>query len=345
MWRRWWVGAAGVTAFGVCLLIAGAAYERYEERRALDCFPRLGQLVDAGGHLQYLCTSGQGSPTVVLDSGLGVSSYGWQAVHHGVSQFARVCAYDRAGYGLSEPGPMPRTSSRIAEELHTMLVNAGLAPPYVLVGHSFGGFTTRVFTGRYPAEVAGMVLVDASSEHQFNKLPDAIRKVAGRQERLLFWARFLAPFGIHRVVAALQSGEPPRWANQAPLEYHAAGLNWSRAPFLSTVYSELATLEESGREAKAAGDLGDRPLIVLTAGARLKAQDLPAGISLAEAHEFQRVWADELQPQLALLSTRGSQRFADKSGHMIPLEQPEAIVKAIRDVVTEVRAGQVSESK
>ncbi len=126
--------------------------------------------VDAGGHRLYMLVAGRGAPTVVLESGLGDTSDPWSKVQPEVAKFSRVVAYDRAGLGRSEAGPKPRTAQQIATELHTALKNAGIAPPFVLVGHSAGGLYIRVFAKMYPDEVAGMVFVDSTPEDFFERL-------------------------------------------------------------------------------------------------------------------------------------------------------------------------------
>ena len=130
---------------------------------------------------------------MVLDAGLGVPAHGWKPVQPAVAKFARVCSYDRVGYGWSDAGPMPRTSSEIAKELHALLAAAGEKPPYILVGHSFGGFNVRVFNGAYPNDVAGMVLVDASHEDQESIIPKVLLENMKEIETSLRWQKRLAP--------------------------------------------------------------------------------------------------------------------------------------------------------
>ncbi len=141
-------------------------------------------LLDAGGHRLHLETFGRGAPTVVFDAGPSDGAARWGAVPALVAAFARVCVDDRAGLGRSEVGPLPRTSGRIVAELHAALARAGVAPPYVLVGHSFGGQNLRLYASRHPADVAGLVLVDASP-------PDLARRFAMILTPSA-WARFLA---------------------------------------------------------------------------------------------------------------------------------------------------------
>lgn len=129
-----------------------------------------GGLVDVGGLYLRLECHGRGSPTVVMDSGLTFSRTAWEPVATRVSQFTRVCTYDRAGLGQSDPPTRLRTSQDVSDELHTLLTKAGVATPYVLVGHSFGGLTVRLYAAQYPNEVAGLVLVDASHEDQAKRI-------------------------------------------------------------------------------------------------------------------------------------------------------------------------------
>jgi pimeloyl-ACP methyl ester carboxylesterase len=143
-------------------------------------YEHAGQLVDAGGFRLNLYCMGSGSPTVVFDSGWGDWAPVWSKVQPEVAKWTRACSYDRAGYGFSEPGPMPRTSVRIAEELHTALHHAGIAGPYILVGSAFGGDNLRVFADQYMSEVAGLVLDDADPN---DDEPQAMREEDLRRSR------------------------------------------------------------------------------------------------------------------------------------------------------------------
>lgn len=127
-------------------------------------YARPGEMVDAGGFRLNLYCMGSGSPTVVFDSGWEDWAPAWSKVQPQIAKWTRACSYDRAGAGFSEPGPMPRTSVRIAEELHTALHHAGIGAPYILVAAAFGGDNMRVFADRYMPEVAGLVMVDADSD-------------------------------------------------------------------------------------------------------------------------------------------------------------------------------------
>lgn len=126
--------------------------------------------IDVGGYQLYIKCVGQGRPTVVMDAGLTDTADSWRGVPFEVAAVTRACVYDRAGLGRSDPGPKPRTSQQMVLELQTLLVNAGIEGPYVLVGHSFGGYNVRLYAHQYPEEVVGMVLVDAAHEDQIPRM-------------------------------------------------------------------------------------------------------------------------------------------------------------------------------
>ena len=166
--NRWilWTGRIllGLLALIVLLAASGATYEAIMASGDAKRYPPPGQLVDVGGHRLHLYCVGQGSPTVVLDAGLGAFSLDWGAVQPQIATSTRVCAYDRAGLGWSEPGPLPRSPQQFADELQLLLTKAGVEGPYVLVAHSISGKTARLFASQHPNDVAGMVLIDARHE-------------------------------------------------------------------------------------------------------------------------------------------------------------------------------------
>src|SRR5215203_6038857 len=156
------------------LAVAGAIYQAIATKLAERAYPPPGEMVDVGGYSLHINCVGHGSPTVLLDAGSGGFSAQWVRVQREVSDTTRVCAYDRAGMGWSEMGPEPRDARQISGELHALLSKAGVEGPYVLVGHSFGGMYMQTYAARYPDEVAGVALVDSSTEpDQFSHPPEA----------------------------------------------------------------------------------------------------------------------------------------------------------------------------
>ena len=186
-------GLAGSWRASLLLLMAGAIYESLSEAADARAYPPPGQMVDVGGYRLHINCTGEGSPTVVIDAGLGDWSTSWGLVQPEVAKTTRVCTYDRAGMGWSEPGPLPRDAHQIAGELHTLLQNANIPGPYVMVGHSFGGLPVQVFVHDYPAEVAGVVLIESMYPG-----PEDLRHTKPDASRL---ASVLARFGIVRLLA------------------------------------------------------------------------------------------------------------------------------------------------
>src|SRR5690349_16926484 len=152
---------AALVGLIVVLGLVGAIYESAAEAADVRAYPPPGQLVDVGGYRLHINCTGTGSPTVVIESGWGDMSAAWGWVQPEVAKTTRVCTYDRAGMGWSEASPAPRVAREYAKELRTLLANAHETGPYVLVGHSMGGFTVLVYAHDYPADVSGLVLVDA----------------------------------------------------------------------------------------------------------------------------------------------------------------------------------------
>ena len=305
----------------ICLLpIVGAAYQILGSRIDARRSPEPGRLVDIGRYRLKINCAGSGSPTVVLDSGLGDLLSEWRPVQLRISSFTRVCSYDRAGYGESDAGPFPRTSLQISRELHTLLQNAGEHPPYILVSHSFGGYNARVFNRKFPNEVVGIVLVDSPQEDQYKLLPSAWRNLSG--ELLNRWqgqAEWM-PLQITLGVARLRF--------RKVLSPDAYLILQSR--YLKARASELKEIQTSAEQARVSGTLGDKPLVVLTATQQDEA--LRSALSPEDFSRFQQLWVSTLQPRLAQLSTHGRQIIMSDVGHDVPAQRPEAIVDAVRQM-------------
>ena len=193
--RLLWLG--GIFAGILVLLLAGAIYEPLAEAADAKAYPPPGQMVDVGGYRLHINCTGEGSPTVVIESGWGDMSATWGWVQPEVAKTTRVCTYDRAGMGWSESSPQPRTAREFAKELHTLLEKANEPGPYVLVGHSMGGYTVRVYAHDYPAEVAGVVLIDPQN---LSASGDATPKPAPKPGQTSLPA-LMARIGVIRLLA------------------------------------------------------------------------------------------------------------------------------------------------
>lgn len=306
--------------------------------------PPPGRLIDIGGWRLYLNCTGQSrasQPTVILESGIGGFSVEWSLVQPGVSQFARVCSYDRAGDGWSEMGPHPRTFHQIVYELHTLLDKAGVKPPFVLVGHSYGGWLVRQYQSVYPSEVAAIVLVEAGADNPHRIMPNgrlgyALDLATGKpipeiKKSGPLRKGDLGPSLIARMLAGTEelsrhANDPPRdklpldaqkmrtWA-LAQLGHVAAGVNTMEADELAALHADRIKTEYP---------LGDLPLIDLTRG--LSEEEGPDSKAFEEEHRHDH-------SVLAAMSRKGKLLIATHSGHHIQLDEPGLVVSSIREVL------------
>ncbi|MCB0111099.1 MAG: alpha/beta hydrolase [Caldilineaceae bacterium] len=294
-------------------------------------YPPPGMMVDVGGYRLHIYCEGRGSPTVIMESGLGDSSLIWALVRPESVKRTRTCVYDRAGLGWSEPSPRPRTAATIVEELHTLLVNGDIAGPYVLVGHSIGGAYVRLYAHNYPESVVGMVLVDSSHEAQSIRLPAAIVQLGQQgtaaQQRELALYKPLARMGVLALAHTWLPANP-----MLPVATQATEQALIADPkYLDTLFAEQNSAESNLAEVAAAQikSVGNIPLIVLSAGKH----ELPGGAIPPElVAEMAQVW-QQLQAELAALSPQGKQVVVAESGHYIHLEQPQVVIDAINEVV------------
>ena len=308
--------------------------------------PPPGRLVDVGGHRLHLVRAGHGSPAVIFDAALGASSISWSFVLQEVARGTEACAYDSAGMGWSDAGTLPRTAGRIEHELHQLLARREVRPPYVLVGHSFGGLVARLFAARRREDTAGLVLIEPAQPEDWAVPGESERRRIDRGVRLCRYGATAARLGIARVVAALAGAGAlaPAWALTAvvsrgtlrredesilapvwklppevrrPLRRH-----WTQPRFFESLGSQIGSICESAAEVAREGS-GVRP-------------DLPlVTISSAGASE-RRLQSDAA---LARLSSHGRHVVSITGGHWVPLDDPRTIVEAILSVVEEIRAG------
>jgi pimeloyl-ACP methyl ester carboxylesterase len=334
--RRWIQIASGLTGAVLAVIVAGYLYEEMGRRRDRDRLPRVGQAVDVGGRQLNMLCSGEGQPAVIILTENARPGIAWSHIQPTIATYTRACWFDRAGEGWSDPAPFPRMSTATMRDLHRALQRAKVAPPYVLVGGSLGGLEARVYTGLYPGDVAGLVLSDAAHEEEPRRAPPAYRGHTVPQR----WWRAVdllisaaARFGIIRLATPAAELPPDP----------AARTRWQIVRALTAQPLAIAAVagaglvsSESYREAERSGDLGDRPLIVLTRG---KPPDHPPRDEIErQAAAYERLWMHEIQASLARLSTHGRQVILERSGHNISEAAPEAILNAVREVVAAVRA-------
>jgi pimeloyl-ACP methyl ester carboxylesterase len=299
--RGRWLVAATIGALGVLAIGGGLATVSGAIGRS-DATPS-GELIDVGGHRLYIECAGSGAPVVVLQAGLGESSAYWGGIASTIASSTTVCRYDRAGHGRSDEAAKPQDGIAVATDLHTLLGRAGVEGPYVLVGHSSGGPYVRVFAERYPDEVAGMVLLDAQPADAFTALPDYPRTYQS-----LRMAYGLGPSLARVGLLGIAFGLPADQSTPAA----ARGAR-----------NELAVLPSALEQAQALTSLGDRPLVVVSAGSG------------------QQVGWLEAQGQLARLSTNSVQRVLADATHTSVISGVDAPAssQAILDVVASIRTG------
>lgn len=317
--------AAAVLALSGVGLLAGAV----AKARLRSLHPPVGQLVDVGGYRMHIACSGAGGPTVLLEAGAGGFGLHWALVQPAVAEQTRVCVYDRAGLGWSDPSPRPRTPAVMAEELHTLLHRAGVDGPFVLVGHSLGGPIVRQFALAHPQEVAGMVLVDSASEQQIARFPEAIRAAGEGQLLPLRLMNLAASSGLLALNPALLPAPA-----QLPAETATSiqALMASSGKVISTLRAEVTAAKED--LTAPLSTLGDIPLVVLRHGrSELRAE---GAITPELVQQYEAIWA-QMQGELGALSTRGRVVVAEDSGHMIPLERPDLVTAAIEEVLSAAR--------
>lgn len=293
--------------------------------------------VEPGRSLNIYCV-GTGKPTVIFDSGLGGGTPGWAPIQATIAKHTRACSYDRAGINFSDPGNRPSSSANIVDDLHRLLVAASIEPPYVMVGHSYGGMNVRLFADKYPNEVVGMVLVDPTHEDQSEGYRALDPKKSSREDwerqrepRFVFFrkcgaaasAGFVAGSEIHKTCVESDSlfGEV---INAAYLKLQLKPGYW-RALLSEneSVFGESSDQVRASRKS-----YGDLPLIVLTRS--------PAPKKDTETQEDRdarnRLWFT-LHDNVAALSTHGVNRVVPDSGHAIQFDQPKSVIDAILEVL------------
>ncbi len=333
-WRWLRRALAGLLALLVVVGIAGVSYQAAASAADRRNHPPPGMLVDVGGHRLHLWCAGSGGPTVVLESGLGGFSYDWNYIREDIAGFTRVCAYDRAGYGWSDPVQAPLSSGEVAEDLHDLLTGGGETGPYLLVGHSAGGVHVRSFARLFPDEVAGMVLVDSSNENQGIRMT-MLEPLEKEQLSSLKACRLLSPLGLMRVLKVHMVPE------DAPIgaEAKAAWLGrMNQNSFCGTAVREYQAFQADIRQTTPPASLGNIPLVVLTRGRDISLDELPPteGVTQETLDDATRVWL-ELQEELAGLSTNSTHQIVPDSGHYIHWDQPSIVLEAIQAMVASVQ--------
>jgi len=333
-----------VLAILAALVAGGLVYQAIGAARDRRRFPPPGRSVDTGGRRWHLVENGSGCPTIVFESGISASCLNWTRVREEATQFTRACAYDRAWLGWSDPADSPRTASRLVAELRALLLAARIPPPYVFVGHSFGGLVVSMYAARHPDEVAGLVLVDPLAATDWLSPSDAQRTMLERGVRLARRGAWLARIGVVRFALSLLIGGTRRLP-QAIARVTSSGsgqslisrlvgevgkmprevwpmvqAQWCLPKSFEGLAASLEALPASSAEAEGLTLPESIPLTILSA-----ASSTPAQVAERTA--------------LANRSQRGQHLVAAKSGHWIHLDEPDLVIRAIRDITNSLADG------
>ncbi|HWY68330.1 MAG TPA: alpha/beta hydrolase [Terriglobales bacterium] len=323
-------------AIAIALLVAaGVLFQAIGLRRDERRFPAPGLLVDVGGYRLHLHELGSGSPTVVLESGISASSLNWRRVQTEVAKFARVCSYDRAGLGWSELCDLACTPASLAKQLHTLLHNAGVAGPYILVGHSFGGLIVQALARLYANEIVGLVLVDPLDPAEWTPITDEQRRIIHHGIGLSRRGALAARFGVvrlclnlllagnqlvPRMAAKLWSGDASQVTNRIagqvqkmpPETWPLVATHWKNHKSFEGMARHFQALAESAQELS-----------------QVRQLSVPVTMLVGTQNEHPadpREYAKKLSPETRLI-------FAEKSGHWIQLDEPELVVKSIAEML------------
>jgi len=293
-------------------------------------YARDSRLVQIGnGRSLNLYCIGSGKPTLILESGLGGYAFDWWKVQGEIAKSSRVCAYDRAGMGMSPSGPFPRDTNAQVSDLEALLKAAKVRPPYVLVGHSMGAYTVRLFASRHRRDVAGIVFVDPATENQLAEFYAALPNIAKSDKASM--SRIAACADPARTAEVAEN-----CARTAPKEFTPALAHaFDRTQGLAasqTFQSEVDSFTklDSSEVVAASRHLGATPIIVLTR------TELSTNMTPAEAQLEWKIW-NRQHDRLAKLSSNGINRAVPGAGHYIQLDRPDAVIKAVKEVLAKAR--------
>ena len=332
---RWWVRLlkrlmVGLVAFLVLAVLVGAGFEYAVRRNAEVTYPPPGEMVDIGGRRMHLDCRGNGSPTVLLESGLDTNgSLSWDKVHDALAAVTRTCAYDRAGVMWSEPKEGPQDAEGVTADLHATLAAAGESGPLVMVGHSLGGPYIMNYTKQYGDDVKGLVFVDCSHPDQMERLPPAIV----RQVEVATLYKVIDALSWTGVLQLLPDAPLPGMPERIKL-IGKAHVGTSFGASMKEMMSVPVILKQGGE----LRDLGDRPLVVLVAMQPIPEDQLTAmGLTRQDGEAMQAVWR-ELTADEATWSTRSRLQLVPDSLHYIQFQRPDLVIEAVTEVVNTVRA-------
>jgi pimeloyl-ACP methyl ester carboxylesterase len=322
----------GLVALLAAATVFGSIAEVVARHRAHAAYPPRGLMVDIGGRRMHLDCRGAGSPTVILEAGLDTNgSLAWDRVQDPLAALTRTCSYDRAGVMWSDPKEGPQDADGVAADLHATLQRAGIAGPLVMVCHSLGGPYVMDYTRRYGADVRGLVFVDCSHPDQMKKLGPKLPRV----DEIPFLYRAIDALSWTGVARLLPGDDAPGM----PERVKPIGRAYFSETFDGSL-KEMAGIQNTLREGGELRDLGDRPLVVLTAMQPLPKEILETfKMNEEDGRELLGAW-QALGQDEASWSRRSRQQSVPDSLHYIQFQRPDIVIQAVTEVVERVRAGE-----
>jgi pimeloyl-ACP methyl ester carboxylesterase len=325
-------GALALSVLAVFTIIAGWSFGEAWQKHHYNQPP--GKFFIVNGKSLHIECSGQGSPAVVLESAASAPWSEWRLVQPQLSDVTRVCSYDRSGHGWSPPSSDARDAEAVVRDLHGLLDSAGVLRPFVLVGHSAGGPYVREYAHEYPNEIAGVALIESSSPQQMDELP-GFRASYEEDERdargLALWKdRARVWSGWDRLVGNCSVSSSKTIQGKWVAQYAAMAC---RPGYVDTDEIELPYFEASSKESAQLKSFGSIPLLVVS-------RDVTFGVDdeSPRGRAQQPVWERE-QEEEKTLSQRSWRVIAQNSGHMVPIEHPDVIVREVTRLVSYVRGG------
>jgi pimeloyl-ACP methyl ester carboxylesterase len=296
-------------------------------------YPPPGQRIDLGGYKLHLYSLGKGIPTVVIDPSLGGID-GYFLVEE-IAKFARVCIYDRAGYGWSDPSPKSRSSEHIVQELDTLLNLAGIEPPYILVGDSFGTYNVRLYAHRFPEKVVGMVLVDGLNEEAMLKMSLTLKVLKSFFMSGFAMSTLGAALGIVRLLGTVGLFE---LIKKELRKFPSKTLYRVKRSFYHhqhwiTMWREMWNLELSARQVSQSDNFDNLPIISIKASTFFKRSILNFYMPVKGADKLR----DKMHIELLKLSSDCTQVEATQSSHFVWIDEPEIIILAIQEIIQKLK--------
>ena len=316
----------------ICLLVGsgGVAFNALSIRHYRRIAGVPGKLYNVDGYSMHMYCTGEGSPAIVLSSGLGDDFTAWAKVQPVLARQTRVCSYDRAGFGWSESRPGIQDADAISSQLHRLIQAADVPRPFVLVGHSISGIYLRSYAAHYPADLAGLVFVDGATPLQDDRIPKALVKIQEDQRNQLPWQKLLMTLGWYRLHGDCTSVPPGFEAYSA----------WIKADScipsqVNAMENELDAERASGEETIHAGPFGNLPILILSRDPNVLAPNWPASVSKANSV----AWS-QMQEEAMGLSTQSKRIIAKGSDHYIQNDRPDLVNREIASFVAMIREHQ-----